>query len=354
MTEYAEQAAALERAYDIGGVQRIRELSGGMFLKPLLVEAASGRSVLRAHRFRSTARAFRFQAETVNGAARAGVRCPRIMQRRDGRWGVRRNGAYWALHEYAEGQTLAWTEWVRIKEDRPAVLEQLGATVAAMHSTLACLRPGGAPSLADRLPPIRFHRLRACHDCWRRDTEALAGHTACACAATRRALLDPRIAEAWRLLMVSKSPITSIPRQIVHGDISPVNLVWTDLAARPAFIDWDCVHVGLRMYDALGDVLLRAPADQPWQHRFEPDEVRTYLRGYAAAADPPVSAHENACIPVFLLARQLEDLRQRLAVCPILPEERDGEYAALVEMRLRLIADLKPYVTGEKGPYPWI
>jgi hypothetical protein len=50
----------------------------------------------------------------------------------------------------------------------------------------------------------------------------------------------------------------------------------------------------------------------------------------------------------------LEDLRQRASVAPTLPEDRDEEYAALISMRLDMVRQLTPYVTGEKGPGPWM
>ncbi|MBM3494241.1 MAG: hypothetical protein FJX72_07970, partial [Armatimonadetes bacterium] len=113
---------ACAEAYDIGSVRRTEVLRGGMFLQPRLIETDRGRFVLRAHTFRNEASSFRFQAETIEYAAEHGFPCPRVLRRRDGRWGVRREGAFWALHEYADGDVLNWYRWCALKCDTPSIL----------------------------------------------------------------------------------------------------------------------------------------------------------------------------------------------------------------------------------------
>ena len=131
--------------------------------------------------------------------------------------------------------------------------------------------------------------------------------------------------------------VASLARQPVHGDVSPVNMVFQEDGLRFALIDWDCAHSGIRLYDALGDVLNRRPAELAASCPSDPGEVRDYLRGYAAATNAPLTDRELACVPLFCRARQLEDLRQRLAVLPRLPADRDTEYAALIDMRVNSI-----------------
>jgi chorismate mutase len=50
-------------------------------------------------------------------------------------------------------------------------------------------------------------------------------------------------------------------------------------------------------------------------------------------------------VPAFCLARQLEDLRQRLAVLRQLPPERDGEYETLIKMRAHLMEQIAKYMS---------
>jgi hypothetical protein len=49
-------------------------------------------------------------------------------------------------------------------------------------------------------------------------------------------------------------------------------------------------------------------------------------------------------VAAFNLARQLEDLRQRLQTVVTMPAERDEEYATLVYIRLTIMEQLKPFV----------
>ena len=346
-------------AYDLGTVTRTQTLTGGMFLRPTLIETDRGRYVLRAHTFRNDAPRFRFQAEAVNYAADQGFPCPRVLPRTDGRWGIVRRGAFWAVHEYAEGDVLDWPRWYALKREHPAALERLGAHIASLHDVLAAASIGGEPSLSHSVPAIRFHRLVACMRHFRAQVGDLPDRPA-AFRATISALKEPRILAIWEIVIQAAARLRAgcLPRQPVHGDVSPVNMVWcaeTDGHERmPTLIDWDCTHVGLRLYDALGDVLIRAPFDMPQTHRFDAEEVRTYLRGYASATRHPFAPEELACVPLFLMARQLEDLRQRAAAIAWLPSERDEEFAALVRMRIGFLEQIRPYLDDDKGPYSWI
>ncbi len=147
--------------------------------------------------------------------------------------------------------------------------------------------------------------------------------------------LEERIGNHWDALMgkMSISGIAEVRGQIVHGDISPVNIVFTP-TGEMAFIDWDCVHIGHRIYDALGDVLNRLPHDQAESVGFNMEEVAEYLAGYESQIDEPLTSQERRLVPAFCLARQLEDLRQRLHVIPNLDPSQDELYARLIAMRV--------------------
>jgi aminoglycoside phosphotransferase (APT) family kinase protein len=154
--------------------------------------------------------------------------------------------------------------------------------------------------------------------------------------------LQGRIESHWERLAAAlrQGRIDEQPTQIVHGDISPVNMVFQS-DDRVAFIDWDCVHVGHRMYDALGDVLNRPPDDRPDWNRFNLAEVEAYIDGYASRLTAPLTAGERRLAPAFCLARQLEDLRQRLFVLPKLDDAEDERYATLIGMRVEVMDQIE-------------
>jgi Ser/Thr protein kinase RdoA (MazF antagonist) len=341
--------------YAIGRVLDCSALHGGMFERPALLLTEGGKYVLRRQAFRRAAATFRFQAEAIAFAADAGVRCPRVVRAIDGNWSVSTEDGLWALYEYCDGQAPEWAAWCAAKD--AATLRCLGAQVAGVHNVLAAARPAGDPRLRTSLPPIQFDKLSAVERDWRARMQALARAERLPAAETRAALIaaDARVQQAFRLVAsaTARLPRLGIRRRVVHGDISPVNMIFGQGDPTFALIDWDCTHYGYRLYDALGDVLFRAPWDQPQLHTASVQELRDYLAGYVDAARPAVTEVELAMAPTFCVARQLEDLRQRLAVIEGLAPERDHEYACLVRMRLGFIGRLTDLAEASGRGEPW-
>jgi len=332
--------------YDLGQVHDVSTLKGGMFLKPILVTADTGKYVLRAHTFRTTAQAFRFQAEVVAFAASHGVLCPAIIPNRDGQLGCHNNSAYWSLQEYLEGSIYSWARWQQIKKDDPTFLPRLGSRIAGIHDILRIAVASGESGLSVDLPPIQFDLVDYISEHWLMALGQLERMVAISAQQSRDTFLRLKnsIEGHWHRLVkwVQDLGILQMPRQIVHGDISPVNMIFQKAGSSFGLIDWDCVHEGLRLYDALGDVLNRPPADIVEKPDFSFDEVRGYLQGYDHEAEKPLTNQEFAAVPAFCLARHLEDLRQRLAVLADLPAEQDTEYAKLIEMRVELMDQIEP------------
>jgi len=324
-------------------------LEGGMFSQPLALWADGRRYVLRTHTFRKSVDAFRFQAEAIAAAADRGVPCARVLRLRDGTWCQPAAGGHGvlAVHEFVDGRTDDWLAWHE-RKGSPQFLRDLGKQTARLHNVLRVAQPGGDPTLSIDLPPILFDCLSAIRRQWDRDLDQLALSQSHSPSVRRLLGLRQRIGEHWQVLQETLAPhLPSLPRQIVHGDVSPVNLI----AGRHgwAFIDWDCVHVGWRLYDALGDVLNRPPMERPDLNSFRADQVAAYLQGYAEALDEPLTDSEKAMVPAFCLARQLEDLRQRVRALPGLADEVDAEYAILIARRVDMLDQIVCRGDGRSG-----
>jgi Ser/Thr protein kinase RdoA (MazF antagonist) len=332
---------SIRDAYGFNEVHAEGVLRGGMFARPVKLRTDRGLYLLRLHTFRGTATAFQFQAEAIESAWRAGVLCSRVEPTQNGAWCVPLadpRGVV-ALHQFVEGKCDDWPAWHRRKQD-DGFLHALGRRVAELHNALAAARPGGQASLDSSLPPIQFDKLDRQFHAWRQDMDRVrrASNLKCAMAKEQLLSLDERLEAHWqRLLAASARQRGNMPpRQVVHGDVSAVNIVF-DSDDRPAFIDWDCVHRGLRIYDALGDVLNRPPDDRPDLNCFNQDHVDEYLDGYSAGLERPIEQLELRLVPYSCLARQLEDLRQRLYCLSRLDSSQDALYAKLIAMRVDMM-----------------
>jgi len=333
--------------WDLGEVHAAVELSGGMFLRPLRLVTDKGSFVLRGHTFRVTEESFRFQFDIVNGCADAGIPCPRIIPTRDGSIGVGHSGAFMAIHEYAKGKVHDWASWQGLKSNDAGFLHRLGGEVSRMHAALGRLKPGGDPGLAINLPPMRFGRIAEQREDFESAAARLVNVKPPDAGATREAFLGllPRCRRQWvRIAKWTKDlGVEAIPTLPVHGDVSAVNMVFPDETAPPVFIDWDACHAGLRMYDALGDVLNRPPHEKPEWNLFHREEVESYVSGYRESADPPVSDAELGAVPLFCLARQMEDLRQRLFTIDRVTRDFDEANAILVRRRVEMMEQIEHF-----------
>ncbi len=332
--------------YGFASVSVECELAGGMFARPVLLKTNRGLFVRRVHTFRNTEQAFRFQAEAIEFAAQQGVICSRVEPTLRGEWciPVGPDNGVAALHQFVEGRCDDWTTWHRRKRTQSGFMHALGRQVADLHNALAKAAPKGDPELRISLPPIQFSHLDRIRAEWREEVVNLRRRQNCVAESSRDQLLSlsGRIELHWERLATAVAGVQlgELPVQIVHGDVSPVNMVF-DSGNRVAFIDWDCVHVGHRMYDALGDVLNRPPHDRPDWNRFVRGEVEAYVDGYASRLDVPLTALEQQMLPAFCLARQLEDLRQRLCTVPELDVSHDEKHATLIGMRVEMMDQIE-------------
>ena len=351
MDELLEVHRRLLGGYEVGVVREVRGLSGGMFMKPVVVETDGGKFVLRGTRFRATPGAFAFQAQAMNWAAEHGVRCTRVLRDRDGQYGRQIDGAMWAACEYLEGATYPWPHWWRTKTERPGFIERVAQQIAQLHDVLADAEPDGDAALSYELPPIQFDQLAAVRLHWDESLDALARLDAIEAVRSRDTLMRLRdtIASHWQWLgeMLTAGGVEQLPRQIVHGDLSPVNMVFQDGTDQIGVVDWDTVHIGYRLYDGLGDVLNRPPVDEARYHRLRVELVRRYVIGYGQATQRPLTDRELSLIGPFCLSRQMEDLRQRLRVLPELAAEKDDEYAALIGIRVGMMDQIRNVTPGE-------
>ena len=150
------EAAAVLAEYELAPILDVTPLEGGMFLRPLLIETARGRYVLRAHAFRADAARLRFQAEAVNHVADGGFLCPRVIRDRRGRWAAARRRLLGLAR--VSGRILYLLDGVERSQDRAGVparhrgAYRRAARPAARGGSWRQPCPFAAPA-ADPVPP---------------------------------------------------------------------------------------------------------------------------------------------------------------------------------------------------------
>ena len=340
--------------YRLGKIHDVQPLGGGMFLQPIRIRTDNGVFLLRGTKFRPSAEAFRFQAQAMNSLASKDVKCPRVIPAPDGQLGTIVDGAFWALFEYVHGSIYDWIRWNDLQTSTPGFTQSIARTVAELHDALRNITPAGDASLDPRLPPIQFLHLPQVIDDWSKRITDISHQTTIRAPRTRDVFLQAAdlLNDHWNWLTQQSQSlaIAQLPRQVVHGDVSAVNMIFSDDNQLAAFIDWDCIHLGHRLYDALGDVNLRPPHDQPPDQPIPIQQVRTYLAAYQCAIQHLLSTDELQCVAAFCFARQLEDLRQRLDVLPRLPQNQDDQYAKLVNIRLSHLSQIRDTLAQDWYP----
>jgi Ser/Thr protein kinase RdoA (MazF antagonist) len=245
------------RAFDLGVPSDIRRL-GGTATPKFAVQVPAGRFVVRARPAEFAPERFiRFDHESLERLADAGLPVPRPRLRAD--------GTSWLSTEQGVFEVLSWVEGGPFLEGDRAATTALGRFVARFHTVLSNNIPAGKEGV-----------LREDHpDLLVGYVERLRG----LCRAPEDAAQVEGLGEQLELVKRSleQDLYPSLPRAVIHGDIHPGNVKFHGPQVAAVY-DFDYLSPQARCRD-LVDALMFFAANR--RHAVNPDDIRSLTQPFA-------------------------------------------------------------------------
>lgn len=317
--DLAEVAIVLSH-YDLGVVTAVREFRRGSRHSPkLLVKSEKGVFILkrRAHG-RDDPIKVAFCHNLQRTLARARYPLPRLALTRAGVSMLSVGGRMYELFEYIGGQAY--------DQSLHATFEA-GQALALFHRVLANEKPEWEPPGVGYhrsphiIPNLAYipHRLR--------DDSLLS-------------LIDSFRESYLRAgERVEAAGFAQWPRQIVHGDWHPGNMLFKESRV-VAVIDYDTARVQPRVLDIANGMLqfsITRAGDDPLTWPAEPDEgrLKRFCRGYDSKADPMISKAELETLPDLMIEAVIAEAAVPIAATGRFGRMEAGSFLRMVERKVR-------------------
>jgi Ser/Thr protein kinase RdoA (MazF antagonist) len=249
--------AEVLRSFDLGSPADVRQL-GGTATPKFAVQVPAGLFVVRARPAEFAGEGFiRFDHESLEHLARAGLPVPRPRRRAD--------GTSWFCTEHGVFEVLSWIEGSPFPEGNRAAISALGSFLARFHSVLRDDIPAGKQGvLREDHPDLLMPYLEQLRGLCRRPEDAAQVEQ-----------LARQLDLVRRRLDLDLYP--NLPRAVIHGDIHPGNVKFQG-ANVAAVYDFDYLSLQARCRD-LVDALMFFAAER--RHALNPDDIRSLTQLFA-------------------------------------------------------------------------
>jgi homoserine kinase type II len=321
--------------YDLGVVREVRPLGRGARGGKAVLTASTGSYLLKRRRHAEDPRRVALSHDIQIHLRAAGFPVPELVGTRGERNSMLQlGGRVYEMFRFVPGGPY---------DGSPAATASAGRTLAEYHRLLRDFTPRwDAPA---------------------RGYHALPGIGEALIDGARRAGLGPTERSAARELArrydaasreTARLGYDALPRQVVHGDWHPGNLLFDSGVVR-AVVDHDSAGVGARVADLAYGLLhfslnrgrVRAAATAAGAHEgslmgpSSPDTTRlaAFASGYHERSDPPLSPAEAACAPWLMIEAAGADAAGMLGEATAAPPaEGSGLLGALADLAGRIAA----------------
>lgn len=318
----SELAIALSH-YDTGIISEIRPIRRGSGDAPKIILRSSRGTFLfkRRGKSRSNPERVAFSHQLQLHLASRGYPLPRLLGTRGENNSMLRLGdRLYELFEYVSGTPYAGDE----RETRAA-----GRALAILHRLTADFRPPGRP-------PIRgFHA----------SPSVLSNLERIAARPDEEGAIAATLSELYREAgaRVEGESYASWPRQVVHGDWHPGNVVFKngDIAAA---LDYDATHIDARCADvasgALQFSLIRGDSDLGnWPAEPEIRRLSWFLTGYDGVDGCRLSASELRVTPWLMIESLIAEAAGPVAETGSFGRHDGGDFLRMIERKARWLTD---------------
>ncbi len=237
MSEDETSIAAVCAAFGIGVPVAVERVRAGYLNRDEVVTLADGRRLfLKGSRHRDP-RVVMAEHAVIHHAAARGIPTPLPLATRDGRRVVVVDGTPWSAYPFVVGEALAG----------PETAATLGGLLARTHRALASCPTAG---LAFAEGPLDWSTAATLAE-----MDAIEGHIAAREAAGTADAFDAFTREAFdalRAVLRAAPPpdaFARLPRQAIHGDFYPPNLLCDPPGTPVAVLDWEFATVRPRVWD---------------------------------------------------------------------------------------------------------
>ncbi|MEM9165770.1 MAG: phosphotransferase, partial [Planctomycetota bacterium] len=319
--------------YELGTIDRVKPFRRGSRRSPKAVlETARGRLLLKRRAAEhDSMRRLVFAHAIQSKLLASGLPLARLVRTRDGQSSVMHEGRVYELFDFVEGRR--YDRSVRDTADA-------GITLARLHTALADSAPSALPGHGS------YHDAPVVADGLRTIASRSAGSPEAACCSRLASVY------AGASARVRSLGIATWPRQVVHADFHPGNLVFQTpqddgqpAGARVrAILDFDACRMGARAIDVANAALQfsvlrsdREPAS--WPDGLDLDRLRAFITAYDRVPGCLLSKAEMAALPWLMTEALIAE-----ATIPIRTSGRFGPYPgeaflAMVERKTAWVAE---------------
>lgn len=323
--------------YDLGVIDAIHAFDRGSPSAPkALIRAERGRFLLKRRREgASSLERILFTHRVQLRLAERGAPLARLIGTRNTNSSVLEwRGGLYEVFEFVRGAAF---------DGRAAHAHSAGGALALLHAALAGFeedRPEdsirgyhGAREMSDRLGVIPERVARARSDGGATSAEALAQTVHNLADAYDRAA-----SEADRL------GVERWPRQVIHGDWHPGNLIYRRDGSVAAALDFDSARVEARAMDLANGALqfsITRGGAQPddWPAMPDLDRLHAFIRGYDAQEPLRISRSELEALPWLMIEALIVEAIAPVAATGSFARMEGGAFLRMVERKVRWLLE---------------
>lgn len=300
--------------YELGKIHSVREFRRGSRQSPKVVLETSSGSVLIKRRApgKASAAHIAFSHSVQNHLADRAFPLARLVPTQAGTGALNLGGFIYEVFEYTHGK--------RYDRTVPPTAEA-GRALAYFHRLLSDYVGPGSPVTGS------YHAVAAIPEALR----ALPSRIK----APGLEVSASRLADLYELavMRVRESGIAGWPRQVIHADYHPGNVIFTDTGIR-AIVDFDSARVGPRALDVANGAMqfsvTRTGLDpMAWPVELDVQRLQAFLGAYDAVEGCILSRAECRALPWLMIEALITE-----AVIPIAATGRFGQIEGSTFLRM--------------------